>query len=294
MTDTTSTSAKLRDLLAEPGLVIVPSAYDALTSKMVEQAGFDAVVLAGGALSGFSYGVPDSGFVSASDLLEAARRISSVVDIPLILDFDDAGGTPLQAFRGTQLAVRAGAAALLIEDMVSTSKQLWRKDWHPSQLVLRPISEMVAILEAAVEARGDSGPLIVARSDAYATTGRDDLAERLDAYTKAGADVLYPVGAPIAELGELQGATPRPIMMYASSNPTLEQREELVRAGVKIVLVVHTINGAVAGFQDALERVHRGELLPGENADGSGGWFAGIVKATDAAEWAERERRFAG
>ncbi|MFP3702067.1 isocitrate lyase/phosphoenolpyruvate mutase family protein, partial [Burkholderia sp. SIMBA_013] len=78
--------------------------YDALSAKMIEQAGFDVVLIAGGTYSNFHYGVPDNGFISQGELIEAGRRITAITDLPLILDFDDAGGSPLQAFRGVQLA----------------------------------------------------------------------------------------------------------------------------------------------------------------------------------------------
>ena len=273
-------------------MIIAPGAYDALSARLVEQAGFDAVVLAGGTYSNFHYGVPDNGFITQSELLEAGRRVTAATDLPLILDFDDAGGSPLQAYRGVQLAERAGVAALLVEDMLPATKHFWtpkttEERWKP-QLKLRSLDEMSNIISACVDAKSSSDTVIVARSDAFSVGGVDDLVERLRAYSEAGADMLYPVGYPLLELPALTQQAPGTYMMVTVRNPTHEQREELAAAGVKILLVINTVNGAVAGFKEQLDLVTRGELLEGEK----GGAYVPIMEAIDAAEWARKARRF--
>lgn len=285
-------STRFRQLLAEPGMAIVPGAYDAISAKMVEQSGYPAVLLAGGAYTGFHFGLPDSGFITQTELVEAARQICAAVDVPLILDFDDAGGTPLQAFRGVQLAEQVGTAAFLIEDMVSSSKQLWREDWHPSQLTLRSIPEMTAIISAAADARKDPDTVIVARSDAYQCGGFAELRTRLQAYSAAGADMLYPCGYPALSIPELQAEAPGQYLMYASHNPSLSERAELEAAGVKVLMVIHTVNGAIAGFQDSLNRLERGQLLVGETHEANGGWYEAITDATESKVWANRAARY--
>ena len=283
---------RLRELLASPGMIIAPGAYDALSAKLVEQAGFDVVLIAGGTYSNFHFGIPDNGFITQDELIEAGRRITAVTDLPLILDFDDAGGSPLQAFRGVQLAEQAGVAALLVEDMIPATKHFWTpKDggdrWKP-QLKLRSVEEMSNIIRACAEARTSPDTVIVARSDA-ARFGFDDLAERMAAYSAAGADMLYPCGFPLLELPKLTEVVPGQYMMVTVKNPTLEERQELEAAGVKILLVINTINGAVAGFRDNLSRLTRGELLEGE---ATGGAYTPIMEAIDAAEWARRARHY--
>lgn len=283
---------RLRELLADSRMIIAPGAYDALSAKLVEQAGFDVVLIAGGTYSNFHYGVPDNGFISQGELIEAGRRITAATDLPLILDFDDAGGSPLQAFRGVQLAEQAGVAALLVEDMVPATKHFWtRKDdaerWKP-QLKLRSVEEMSEIIRACSEARTSPDTVIVARSDA-SRFGFESLAERMEAYASAGADMLYPCGYPLLDLPTLAAMVPGKYVMVTVKNPTLEEREELEAAGVKMLLVINTVNGAVAGFRENLERLDRGELLEGEAA---GGAYTAIMEAVDAPVWAGRARRF--
>lgn len=283
---------RLRELLADSKMIIAPGAYDALSAKMIEQAGFDVVLIAGGTYSNFHYGVPDNGFISQGELIEAGRRITAITDLPLILDFDDAGGSPLQAFRGVQLAEQAGVAALLVEDMVPATKHFWTpKDggerWKP-QLKLRSVEEMSNIIRACVEARTSPDTVIVARSDA-SRFGFDNLSERMAAYSAAGADMLYPCGYPLLDLPKLSAVVPGKYVMVTVKNPTLEERQELEDAGVKMLLVINTVNGAVAGFRENLSLLARGELLEGE---AEGGAYLPIMEAIDAAEWARRARHF--
>ncbi|WP_181035135.1 oxaloacetate decarboxylase [Arthrobacter sp. B0490] len=285
-------AARLRELLADSKLILAPGAYDALSARLVEQAGFDTVVLAGGTYSNFHYGIPDNGFITQSELIEAGRRVTAATNIPLILDFDDAGGSPLQAYRGVQLAEQAGVAALLVEDMIPATKHFWTpkttgERWKP-KLQLRSIEEMSNIIRACVEAKTSPDTVIVARSDAMSVGGFDDLAERLTAYSAAGADMLYPVGYPLLDLPTLSAKVPGQYMMVTVRNPTFEQRSQLEEAGVKILLVINTVNGAVAGFREQLDLVARGELLEGER----GGAYVPIMEAIDAAEWARKARRY--
>lgn len=283
---------RLRELLASPGMIIAPGAYDALSAKLVEQAGFDVVLIAGGTYSNFHYGVPDNGFISQGELIEAGRRITAATDLPLILDFDDAGGSPLQAYRGVQLAEQAGVAALLVEDMVPATKHFWtRKDdgqrWKP-QLKLRSVDEMSEIIRACAEAKTTPDTVIVARSEG-ARFGFEELAERMASYSEAGADMLYPCGYPLLDLPKLAASVPGQYVMVTVKNPTLEERQELETAGVKMLLIINTVNGAVAGFRDNLSLLRRGELLEGES---TGGAYIPIMEAVDAPEWARRARRF--
>ena len=283
---------RFRQLLADSKMIIAPGAYDALSAKLVEQAGFDVVLMAGGTYSNFHYGIPDNGFISQNELLEAGRRVTAVTDLPLVLDFDDAGGSPLQAYRGVQLAEQAGIAALLVEDMVPATKHFWTpktpgERWKP-QLKLRSIEEMSNIIRACAEARTSPAMVIVARSDAIGVGGFDDLVQRMEAYSAAGADMLYPCGYPLLELPKLTAKVPGKYVMVTVRNPTLEKRLELEAAGVKMLLVINTVNGAIAGFRENLDRVKRGELLEGE----TGGAYIPIMEAIDAAEWARKARHY--
>lgn len=258
-------AAMLRQRISSPGMLIVPGAYDALSARMVEQSGFEAVLLAGGTYTSFHYGLTDRGYITQAELVEAARRVCAAVQVPLILDFDDAGGTPRQARRNVPLAEQVGAAALLIEDLHSTTKFFTEKQDVEEEAKIRSVEEMTAVIRSCVEARTNPDTLIVIRSDAHKTERFEEFRDRLRAYVNAGADLLYPCGYPFEELPRLKAAVPAEYLMYASRNPTLAERSDLERSGVKVLLIIHTVNGAIAGFRDALDRLTRGELMPGES-----------------------------
>jgi 2-methylisocitrate lyase-like PEP mutase family enzyme len=246
-------------------MLIVPGAYDALSARMVEQSGYEAVLLAGGTYTSFHYGLADRGYIAPVELVEAARRVNAAVDVPLILDFDDAGGTPRLARRNVPLAEQVGVAALLIEDLRSTTKLFTGSQQLEEETEIRDVEEMTAIIRSCVEARTNPDTLIVIRSDAHKNERFEEFADRLKAYVGAGADLLYPCGYPFMDLPRLKDAVPAEYLMYASRNPTLAERSDLERSGVKVLLILHTVNGAVAGFRNALDSLSRGELLPGES-----------------------------
>ena len=174
----------LRELLAGPEPVLAPGAYDALSARLAEQAGFGAVYMTGFGASASLLGRPDVGLLSFGEMVDQARRIVQAVRVPVIADADDGYGSPLNVMRTVREYEAAGVAALHIEDQVAP-----KRCGHLAGKQVIPAGEMVEKVRAAVEAR--SSLLVIARTDARAVEGLDAALERARRYRDAGADVLF-------------------------------------------------------------------------------------------------------
>jgi 2-methylisocitrate lyase-like PEP mutase family enzyme len=185
--------ATLRELLAGPEPVLAPGAYDALSARLVERAGFPAVYMTGFGASASLLGRPDVGLLSFDEMASHARRLAQAISVPLIADADDGYGNPLHVMRTVREYAAAGVAALHIEDQVAP-----KRCGHMEGKDVIDAAEMVEKVRAAVEARGDAELLIIARTDARAVEGLDAALERARRYREAGADALF-VEAPETE-----------------------------------------------------------------------------------------------
>ena len=174
----------LRELLARPEPVLAPGAYDALSARLAEQAGFGAVYMTGFGASASLLGRPDAGLMSFGEMVDQARRIVQAVGVPVIADADDGYGSPLNVIRTVREYEAAGVAALHIEDQVAP-----KRCGHLAGKQVIPAGEMVEKVRAAVEAR--SSLLVIARTDARAVEGLEAALERARRYREAGADVLF-------------------------------------------------------------------------------------------------------
>jgi methylisocitrate lyase len=212
----------------------VIGAINAYTARMAQATGFRALYLSGGGVAANSLGMPDLGISSMEDVLVDVRRITEVTTLPLLVDIDTGWGGAFNIARTIRSMERAGAAAVHIEDQVSS-----KRCGHRPGKELVPAAEMVDRIKAAVDARTDPDFVIMARTDALAGEGLSAALERSVAYVAAGADMIfaeavtdlaiYPrfkevVGVPIlANITEF-GQTP----LYTA--------KELGTAGVDIVL----------------------------------------------------------
>ena len=185
----------LRNLLQAPGLLVVPAAYDCLSARIVEKVGFKAVFMSGGGIRDTHLGMPDIGIATASEVVDCARYMAHAVNIPLIVDADDGYGGPLAAYRTTQELVRAGAAGIFIDDQKHPTK-------CPNMAVqeVLPRDEYLKKMGAVLEARDreDKNFLIMARIDAGATLGDEEMVARAKASVELGADVIIPHSIPAA------------------------------------------------------------------------------------------------
>jgi carboxyvinyl-carboxyphosphonate phosphorylmutase len=185
--------ATLRQLLAGGEPVVAPGAYDALTARIIELAGFPAVYMTGFGTSASLLGRPDVGLLTMTQMVDNARRIAQAVNVPVISDADTGYGNPLNVIRTVQEYERAGVSALHIEDQIMP-----KKCGHMENKQVIASAEMEEKIRAATEARASQDFLIIARTDARAVEGFDSALHRARAYREAGADILF-VEAPQSE-----------------------------------------------------------------------------------------------
>jgi 2-methylisocitrate lyase-like PEP mutase family enzyme len=176
----------LRSLVTSREGVVVPGAYDGVSAKLVERAGFPAVYMTGYGTSASRLGLPDLGFAGLAEMVDHARNLAAAVRIPLIADADTGYGNALSVQRTVREYEKAGVAALHIEDQVAP-----KRCGHLSGHQLVPRGEFAGKIRAAVEARTDPDLLVIARTDAISAVGFDEALRRGDAAAKAGADVLF-------------------------------------------------------------------------------------------------------
>ena len=186
-------AARLRQLISQPEPVLAPGAYDALTARLVEQAGFPAVYMTGFGTAAGLLGRPDVGLVTLSQMVDNARRIAQAVDVPVIADADTGYGNAINVVQTVREYERAGVAGIHIEDQVAP-----KRCGHMEGKQVIDSSEMAEKIHAAIAARSSPDFMIIARTDARAVEGMDGALRRGRLYREAGADMLF-VEAPQSE-----------------------------------------------------------------------------------------------
>src|SRR2546429_3676144 len=192
-----SRRADLRRLVETKNGLVVPGAYDGVSARLVERAGFPAVYMTGYGTSASRLGLPDLGFAGLAEMVDHARNLVAVLDVPLIADADTGYGNALNVRRTVQMYEAAGVAALHIEDQVTP-----KRCGHLSGHQVIPRAEFTGKIRAAVEARTDPDLLVIARTDAISAVDTDEALRRGEAAAKAGADVLF-IEAP-RDAGEVE------------------------------------------------------------------------------------------
>jgi 2,3-dimethylmalate lyase len=180
-------------MLAGPGPLLAPGSYDALSARLVEQAGFDVVYMTGFGSTASLIGRPDVGLLTGTEMIDNARRIVAAVDVPVIADADTGYGNAINVVRTVQAYEQAGVAGIHLEDQVMP-----KKCGHMSGKAVIGAEEMAGKIRAAVAARRDPDFLLIARTDAAAVEGLDAAIARARLFADAGADVLF-VEAPTSE-----------------------------------------------------------------------------------------------
>ena len=176
----------IRQALATHGQLIMPGVYDALSAKIAARAGFEVTFITGYSLSATLLGEPDFGLLTQTEVVSAAQRICSVIDIPVIVDADTGYGNAINVIRTVQDLIRAGAGGMFFED------QVWPKRCgHMRGKQVIPLDEQLNKLRAAVEAKGQDDFFIVARTDSRQALGLDEAIKRGIAFKNAGADAVF-------------------------------------------------------------------------------------------------------
>lgn len=285
-----SARRRLRQRIAKRDAFLLPGAANALTARIVEDLGYEAVYLTGAGFTNMQLGMPDLGLLSVTELAEAAARISDVTTIPLVVDIDTGFGNALNVYRTVHLLERAGAAALQIEDQIFP-----KKCGHFSGKGVVPLPEMLSKIHAALDARRDDDTVIIARTDARAVEGLDRALERAHAMAEAGADVIF-VEAPegIEEMRAIgQLPAPQLVNVVMGGKTPMLPREELAAMGFSIALYANAaLQAMVLAAQEVLGSLRDvGSLAGVENSLAS---FAERQRIVGKPEFDALEARYKG
>lgn len=244
--------AQLRSLLGRPGLRLTPSATDALTARLIAEAGFEIAYMGGNATTASHLGVPDVGLITMTEMADHAARLSDASGLPLIVDADTGYGNALNVQRTVRAFENAGAAGLHIEDQVSP-----KKCGHFAGKQLIGTEEMTGKIKAALDARQDEDFVVIARTDAIAVDGFEAACERLARYRDAGADMV--MFGPPCTADDLAAAarlkTPMACVIDTSGN-TPPSGDGLAKQGVKLgILPTAVAMAVIAGVRKLLSEV---------------------------------------
>ena len=247
-----SSSRKTLRALAEARRgVLVPGAFNALSARVIEDLGFEAIYITGAGVTNMWFGLPDQGFMGLHEIADHTARIRDAVSLPLIVDADTGFGNALNVRHTVRVLERAGADCIQFEDLVAP-----KRCGHFSGKDVISTDEAVAKIKAAVDARTDPDLLILARTDACATQGFEAALERAQKFSEAGADILF-VEA-VTTVDEIRAlpqrlARPQLMNMVIGGKTPIFGANELAGLGYGLVLYANAaLQGAVAGMQKAL------------------------------------------
>jgi len=233
MSETQRASTRFRALLAS-GTVVMPGAFNAMSARLVEAAGFSAVYISGAGVTNALTGFPDIALLTLTEMAQQARYITNAVTLPCIADADTGYGDTLNVARAVREFEDAGLAGVHIEDQVSP-----KRCGHLDGKQVVPAGEMAAKIAAAVKARRDPDFLLIARTDARSVTSLDDALDRAHLYLDAGADAIFPEAlATREEFAEFARRVDAPLLanMTEFGKSPLLTVEELSTLGYRIVI----------------------------------------------------------
>jgi 2-methylisocitrate lyase-like PEP mutase family enzyme len=279
---------RLREILAQPHLEIMPGCYDGLSAKLVAEAGYKVTFMSGFSVSAARLGLPDTGLISFTEMLDSLRNCCSAAGkVPLIGDGDTGYGNALNVQRTVTEYAHAGAAAIMIEDQVSP-----KKCGHTGgkQVVSREEARMK--IRAAVEARADADILIMARTDARAVHGFDDALARCSEFEAEGADIIF-LEAPESEdeMRRFCAAMKKPCManLLPSGKTPMLPPAQLQSIGYKLALYpIMLMSSAIAAIQATLAALRPGATTPQPPSVS----FADLQKVVGFPDYWEREIRY--
>lgn len=245
---------KLRQLLKGPGMITAPGAYDCITAKIIEQAGFAAVYMTGAGTAASRLGLPDYGLVTMTEMVENAEKIAASVQVPVIADADTGYGNQLNVVRTIHEYEGRGVAGLHIEDQVFP-----KKCGHLEKKEVIPEDEFISKIRAAVGQRRKPDFVIIARTDARAVIGFEDAIKRANAALMAGADMAF-VEAPqsIEEIRDIPRLVKGPCLLNVVSGgktPPVGLKEAELFGYKLAILPGALLAAAVFAFDEALEQI---------------------------------------
>lgn len=284
-----STRKQLRQLVEARRGVLVPGAFNALSAKVIEDLGFEAIYITGAGVTNMWFGLPDQGFMGLAEIADHTARIRDTVSVPLLVDADTGFGNALNVYHTVRTLERAGADCIQLEDQVAP-----KRCGHFSGKEVISTEEAVSKIKAAVDARRDPDLLVMARTDAATTHGFEAAVERAQKFAEAGADILFveAVTRP-EEVRALPQRLPKPQLMnmVIGGKTPIFNATQLAELGFGIVLYANAaLQGAVMGMQKALT-VLRDEKEVQESS-GLVTTFAERQRLVDKPRWDELEKRY--
>ncbi|MDM0088232.1 MULTISPECIES: isocitrate lyase/PEP mutase family protein [unclassified Variovorax] len=284
-----STRKQLKSLAEARRGLIVPGAFNALSAKVVEDLGFQAIYITGAGVTNMWFGMPDQGFMGLAEIADHTARIRDAVSVPLIVDADTGFGNALNVRHTVRTLERAGADCIQFEDQVAP-----KRCGHFSGKEVIATEEAVSKIKAAVDARQDPDLLIMARTDAAAVHGFEAAVERAQKFAEAGADILFVEAVTTAD--EIRAlprrlAKPQLMNMVIGGKTPIFNATELGELGYGIVLYANAaLQGAVAGMQKALTVLRDAQEV--QESSGLVATFAERQRLVGKPEWDALEKRY--
>lgn len=256
-------TTKLKSLILDHKLLVMPGAFDVISAKLVEAAGFSAIQASGANVVAAHYGVPDYSLVSAREMADQTGRIAQAVDIPVMGDADTGFGNAVNAYLTVQEFERVGLAGLNIEDQVMP-----KRCGHLEGKALIDLEEGVAKIKAAAQARQDPDFVINARTDALGVYGMDEVVRRGNAYLDAGATMIFVEGVDaVSAIEEVVARIAGPVainMVEGGKTPTGLTFSALEKIGVARVSLPSTLmQSCIRAMTQVLERVKEVDGIEG-------------------------------
>ena len=280
---------KLRRLISGKGYTMAPGAYDTLTARLVQLAGFEAVYLTGGGYSR-SNGYPDLGLLTMSEIVAWLNRTVEAVEIPVIADMDNGYGNATNVIRAVREFEKAGVSGFHLEDLVAP-----KKCGHYEGKAVETTHEMVSKIKAAVDTRRDSDLIVIARTDARAIEGLPAAIDRVNAYLAAGADVAF-VEAPqsVDEIAAIPKQVKGPVLIniFEGGKTPVVPASKLYAMGYRIgIYPSQTHRAAIRAAQDVLKVLmeNDGDAKAMEDRMAT---FADRETAVDTRRWQALERKY--
>lgn len=257
-------NASLKQKLDNKEMIIAPGVYEMVSALSADRKGFDALYLTGYGLAASYLGLPDAGVASYGEVVSRVACISQGTQTPIIADADTGYGGLLNVDRTVRGYEQAGAAALQLED-----QEFPKKCGHTPGRRVIPVEDMVSKIKVAKEARESSDFLIIARTDARTGYGLDEALRRMEAYAKAGADILF-VESPESEeeMEKICSSFDLPTManMVEGGLTPVLSKERLQEMGFSLVIYPSTaLLGATAAYENIYEEFKlKGTSLAGK------------------------------
>jgi 2-methylisocitrate lyase-like PEP mutase family enzyme len=278
------TKQRLKDMVAARRGVLVPGAFNALSAKVIEDLGFEAIYVTGAGVTNMWLG-----FMGLAEIADHTARIRDAVSVPLLVDADTGFGNALNVYHTVRTLERAGADCIQLEDQVAP-----KRCGHFNGKEVVSTDEAVSKIKAAVDARRDPNLLVMARTDAAATHGFEAAVERAQRFAEAGADILFVEAVTTAE--EIRAlparlATPQLMNMVIGGKTPIFDAEQLGEMGYGIVLYANAaLQGAVAGMQNTLTVLRDQKAV--QESSGLVATFAERQRLVGKPAWDALEKRF--